>query len=285
MKTADKQFGRRLCPGLRIGFTLIELLVVIAIIGMLLAIDMPALRKAKESAQGVVCQNHLRTLALSNEIYASRSDQWYVPIIDTTMTPRGEPTWNSNLVFREIVGLEDASVGSSYVLPKEYLCPSDRQSTEAYWSQAGVTYENFVSYGYNLTDWGPSSRSPVNWSGNIPAGDWACRFRAGQIRSSAEKIMFSDAGDIWVRKAGADYRKYWDQYGQDIVKYRQAGMWQPVYYRHKEGVNLAYFDGHVDFQRKENLFAYTDPAGTSPDSERNDQLWFCIAGNRKSPMP
>lgn len=266
-------------------FTLIELLVVIAIIALLLAIVTPALRKAKESARSVVCQNHLRTLALSNEIYASRWDNWYVPVIDTTMTSRDEPTWNSNTVFRQIVGLEDTYVESDYILPEEYLCPSDKQSTEAYWQQAGVTYENFVSYGYNLTDWGPYSKDPVSWSGDIPVDTWSCRFRAGQIRSSADKIMFTDAGDIWARKSGADYKTYWDQYGQDIVKYRSAGMWQPVYYRHKEGANLAFFDGHVDHRKKEDLFFYEDAESSTPDSDRNDQIWFCIPANRKNTTP
>ena len=89
-------------------FTLIELLVVIAIIALLLSVILPSLRKAKQAAQSIVCRNHLKTLALSNGIYASEWDNWYVPVIDTTMVARGEPTWNSNSAFRKLVGLEDA---------------------------------------------------------------------------------------------------------------------------------------------------------------------------------
>ncbi len=263
-------------------FTLIELLVVIAVVSLLLAVIVPALRKAKESARAVVCRTHLKTLALANELYAARCDNWYVPVIDTTMTARGEPTWNSNTLFRELVGLQSAYVGSSYILPPEYLCPSDRQSNEAYWNQAGVTYANFVSYGYNLTDWGPDSRSPVSWSGNIPVSTWSCRFRVGTLRTPAEAIMFADAGDIWVRKAGADYKTYWNQYGQDIVKYRARSMWHPVYYRHKEGANLSFFDGHVEFLKKESLFFYRNNSNT-PDDGRNNQIWFCIPQNRPRP--
>jgi prepilin-type N-terminal cleavage/methylation domain-containing protein/prepilin-type processing-associated H-X9-DG protein len=262
-------------------FTLIELLVVIAIIALLLSIIVPALRKAKETAQSVVCRNHLRTLALANQVYASHWKNWYVPVIDTTMTPRGEPTWNSNTEFRNIVGLQDKAVTSSYVMPKEYLCPSDTQSNEAYWAQAGVIYKNFVSYGYNFTDWSADSKKPVSWSGNIPVSTWACRYQTNDITSSGTKIMFVDSGDIWVIMAGANYTKYWNQFGQDIVRYRAAGSWYPTYYRHKQGANVAFFDGHVDFLKKESLFYYTDTALTAPDQEHNKAIWFCNPQNRK----
>jgi prepilin-type N-terminal cleavage/methylation domain-containing protein/prepilin-type processing-associated H-X9-DG protein len=262
-------------------FTLIELLVVIAIIALLLSVIVPSLRKAKEYAQSIVCQNHLRTLTLANQVYATRWNNWYVPVIDTTMTTRGEPTWNSNSEFRDIVGLKDKYVTSNYIMPAEYLCPADRQSNEAYWAQAGVTYKNYVSYGYNLTDWGPESKNPATWSGNIPASTWACRLRINDLMAPGTKIMFIDAGDIWVIMSGANYTKYWDRYGQDIVKYRNAGMWYPVYYRHREGANTAFFDGHVDFQKKESSFYYTDNALTIPNQPRNEAVWFCNPQNRK----
>lgn len=47
------------------GFTLIELLVVIAVIALLMAIIMPALRKAKEYAKKVICQSNQRQIGLA----------------------------------------------------------------------------------------------------------------------------------------------------------------------------------------------------------------------------
>lgn len=56
------------------GFTLLELLVVIAIISMLMSITLPSLKRAKESAKGVVCQSDIRQLNIAWNAYATDND-------------------------------------------------------------------------------------------------------------------------------------------------------------------------------------------------------------------
>ena len=133
MKDSSASFGSR-------AFTLVELLVVIGIIVVLIAILLPVLRKARESANAVVCQSNMRQIHMAFMLFAS-DHQDRLP--GSRWDRLNAVEWKRDWLTGDSDRFADApGKGTIYRYlrsPKVYLCPSMDRPTSG--SGEAVNYD------------------------------------------------------------------------------------------------------------------------------------------------
>jgi prepilin-type N-terminal cleavage/methylation domain-containing protein/prepilin-type processing-associated H-X9-DG protein len=131
------------------GFTLMELLVVVAVIGILAALLLPVLGKAKHKAQGTQCLSNLRQLHLAWHLYADDHEGSLAPNSDGQRAGKDSdrPAWVAGWVRTDsedgskvdstnvalLVASNYVSLGSigRYVTePRIYRCPADKSTVK-----------------------------------------------------------------------------------------------------------------------------------------------------------
>ncbi len=119
------------------GFTLLELLIVISIIGVLAALLLPALLRAREGARRAVCLNNMKQLAFASYMYYQEWDGW-LPLARNYWSNKEIPTRNHRPVI-------EAFYPSYISKVKVFFCPNHEYADNALqslteWKEMGYYY-------------------------------------------------------------------------------------------------------------------------------------------------
>lgn len=253
------------------------MLVVISIIALLLAILVPSLNKARELARKIICANNLKTMGMGDRIYSQECDDWHVPIFAWTTPPPTDVLWFQNPLFVKIIAMKgrfnrEVSEGynsASKTLPQEYKCPTDKRT---------------VANGGLLLNKGDNSVEGVSYGMNsvglraIACNNGWCRvvnkphtLKASQVVRPSDKFFFMDAEWFAVHWVSANYLVYWDLIGDKM----SSDEWDMPAYRHREGANMVFYDGHVKYLSKKEVFKVDIDNGLH-QAIMNMPTWFPI---------
>lgn len=212
-------------------FTLVELLVVIAVIGILSAMLLPTLTKAKTSARRVECANNLHQLGLGMEMYWDDNDGNCFRYVFGS-TNYGQIYWfgwmgpgaEGQRPFDPSFGALFPYLGGGDVK----LCPSLNYFMAQFKLKAtGAAH----GYGYNLYLSTASSKPPIN---------------VVKIQRTSETILFADAAQVNTFQAPASPSNPMleEFYYVDNTTKPPNG-----HFRHSQKASVVFCDGHVGLEK------------------------------------
>src|SRR3954468_12162584 len=113
----------------RRAFTLVELLVVVGVIAILIALLMPALTRARESARRTACASNLRQLSMAFAMYYRDNGQRYPNSAHVGAQPEDWIYWQSSRELGDSPIARYLNTGD----PEGFRCPSDDVDSHRVW--------------------------------------------------------------------------------------------------------------------------------------------------------
>lgn len=215
----------------RRAFTLIELLSALAITGILAAILVPTVRNGLEKAKEAGCVSNLRNIAAASQHYIAEHDGNIVPssYTDKRLPSGNQDTfWNSALLefFNETTN--DAKRRA------DFSC------TE--WRKVGANYTNW-NWGYGINDtplYDQNDAKPITQNIRITIDADGAQtgnpVKFVRITNPSKRLQFC-CSDMWqINQNNLE--------NDGFVAFDRHG---------KNRCNVAFFDGHIESMRRENI--------------------------------